>query len=93
MGKMEAENSGKLPSQAVVNPKENVSAMVLRSGKELQPINSKNEVEKKVDNEDQEISEDGIEVKSDTLVPNVTNKVVALFPSRLAKSKKDEYEK
>ena len=35
VGKLEAQNSGKLSSQAVVNLKEDVNAMMLRSGKEL----------------------------------------------------------
>ncbi|KAL0440147.1 UNVERIFIED_CONTAM: Retrovirus-related Pol polyprotein from transposon.6 [Sesamum latifolium] len=30
-------NSGKLPSQTIINPKQNASAIVLRSGKELKP--------------------------------------------------------
>ena len=35
VGKLEAQINGKLPSQAL-NPKENVSAIMLRSGKELE---------------------------------------------------------
>ncbi|XP_010684910.2 uncharacterized protein LOC104899419 [Beta vulgaris subsp. vulgaris] len=35
VNKLEAQSSGKLPSQTEVNPKRNVSAMTLRSGKEL----------------------------------------------------------
>ncbi|XP_057251700.1 uncharacterized protein LOC125498776 [Beta vulgaris subsp. vulgaris] len=35
VNKLEAQSSGKLPSQTKVNPKRNVSAMTLRSGKEL----------------------------------------------------------
>ncbi|KAL0431089.1 UNVERIFIED_CONTAM: hypothetical protein Sradi_0734900 [Sesamum radiatum] len=35
-----AQVSGKLPSQTEANPRENVSAMTLRSGKELQPAES-----------------------------------------------------
>ncbi|KAL0456419.1 UNVERIFIED_CONTAM: hypothetical protein Slati_0981100 [Sesamum latifolium] len=33
-----AQSSGKLPSQTESNPRENVSAMTLRSGKELKPV-------------------------------------------------------
>ena len=33
----EARSSGNLPSQTVVNPKENVSALTLRSGRQVQP--------------------------------------------------------
>ncbi|XP_048492418.1 uncharacterized protein LOC125493273 [Beta vulgaris subsp. vulgaris] len=35
MNRLEAQNSGKLPSQTEVNPKKNVSVVTLRSGKEL----------------------------------------------------------
>ncbi|WP_216668092.1 hypothetical protein, partial [Proteus mirabilis] len=34
--RMEARASGKLPSQPEINPKENVSVMTLRSGKQLE---------------------------------------------------------
>ncbi|KAK4394448.1 Retrovirus-related Pol polyprotein from transposon opus [Sesamum angolense] len=37
VSKLEAQASGKLPSQTETNPRENVSAITLRSGKELQP--------------------------------------------------------
>ena len=32
----EAQSSGKLPSQTIVNPRENASAIILRSGKEVE---------------------------------------------------------
>ena len=35
MSKLEAQGSGKLSSQTVVNPRENASAVTLRNGKEL----------------------------------------------------------
>ena len=40
VGKLEAQMNGKLPSQAL-NPKENVSVIMLRSGKELEEKRSK----------------------------------------------------
>ena len=40
VGKLEAQINGKLPSQAL-NPKENVSAIMLQSGKELERQRSK----------------------------------------------------
>jgi hypothetical protein len=40
VGKLEAQMNGKLSSQAL-NPKENVSAIILRSGKELKDKRSK----------------------------------------------------
>ncbi|XP_073129708.1 uncharacterized protein [Henckelia pumila] len=56
ISKLEAQNSSRLPSQTVVNPKENVSAITLRSGKELQiqdglvkePVETEREKESKV---------------------------------------------
>ncbi|KAH9717584.1 hypothetical protein KPL71_021883 [Citrus sinensis] len=41
MSKIEARTSGKLPSQPEINPKENASAMSLRSGKQLEPLLAK----------------------------------------------------
>ncbi|KAJ9173939.1 hypothetical protein P3X46_017022 [Hevea brasiliensis] len=35
VSKLEAQGSGKLPSQTIMNPRENVNAIVLRSGKEV----------------------------------------------------------
>ena len=35
VGMIEAQGSGKIPSQIVINPKENVSAITLRGGKQL----------------------------------------------------------
>ncbi|XP_068666539.1 uncharacterized protein [Aristolochia californica] len=51
---LEAQSSGKLPSQTVANPRENASAIILRSGKEVEipvkaaPASSKQEKEKNV---------------------------------------------
>ena len=36
MGKLEAQSSGKLPSQTIINPRENVSAISLRSGRKIE---------------------------------------------------------
>ena len=36
ISRLEAQSSRKLPSQTVINPKENASAIVLRSGKEVE---------------------------------------------------------
>ena len=36
ISQLEAQSSRKLPSQMVVNPRENASAIVLRSGKEVE---------------------------------------------------------
>ena len=53
VGKLEAQMNGKLPSQAL-NPKENVSAIMLRSGKEIEEQRSKQiemEKEEEIENE------------------------------------------
>ena len=36
ISQLEAQSSRKLPSQMVVNPRENASAIILRSGKEVE---------------------------------------------------------
>ena len=54
ISRLKAQTSGKLPSQTVVNPRENASAIILRSGKEVEipekatPASSKQEKEKNV---------------------------------------------
>ncbi|XP_057247527.1 uncharacterized protein LOC130589912 [Beta vulgaris subsp. vulgaris] len=57
MNRLEAQNSGKLPSQTEVNPKKNVSAVTLRSGKELIDHASEKSkvVEEKTRVEDEEV--------------------------------------
>ena len=36
ISRLEVQSSGKLPSQTVVNPRENASAIILRSGKDVE---------------------------------------------------------
>ncbi|XP_073025210.1 uncharacterized protein [Primulina eburnea] len=94
--KLEAQNSGKLPSQTVVNPKENASAMVLRSGKEIDQKNTsptKVTEEKSTNEEIKGESEKEPKVNSKPLSSTISNAVVPPFPSRLEKSKKMDYEK
>ncbi|KAL4368664.1 hypothetical protein GQ457_05G022790 [Hibiscus cannabinus] len=91
MSKLEAQNSGKLPSQTEVNPRENCNAISLRSGKEI-PSGS-------IPHSEAETSEDG-EIKiSSNVSPKVTfDPPLSLssytplppFPSRLSKPKEDE---
>ena len=38
MDKLEAQSSGKLPSQTIINPWENASVISLRSGKEIESL-------------------------------------------------------
>ncbi|XP_019051551.1 PREDICTED: uncharacterized protein LOC104587430 [Nelumbo nucifera] len=89
INRLEVQSSGKLPSQMVVNPKENVSAIFLRSGKEVEtpakpaPASSKQEQEK-------DIIPDDNEVPKRKFPPLSDYKVVPPFPHALAGSKKDE---
>ncbi|XP_010279242.1 PREDICTED: uncharacterized protein LOC104613215 [Nelumbo nucifera] len=86
---LEAQSLGKLPSQTVVNPKENVSAIVLRSGKEVEtpakaaPALSKQEKEKDIIPNDDEVPKCKFPTLSDY-------KPVPPFPHALAEFRKDE---
>ncbi|XP_073061693.1 uncharacterized protein [Primulina eburnea] len=96
VSKLEAQNSGKLPSQTVANPKENASAMVLRSGKQIDQKNTsptKNTEEKSTNEEIEGESEKEPKVNSKSFSSTISNAVVPPFPSRLEKSKKMDYEK
>ncbi|XP_075494810.1 uncharacterized protein LOC142532384 [Primulina tabacum] len=96
VSKLEAQNSGKLASQTVVNPKENASAMVLRSGKEIDQKNTsptKDTEEKSTTEEIEGESEKQPKVNSKSFLSTGSNAVVPPFPSRLEKSKKLDYEK
>ena len=96
VSKLEAQGSGKLPSQTIINPRENASAITLRNGRELEPFIAKSadsaktvQKETKADSDDVNLSK----VKSQPVVGNSTNFVPLPFPSRLSKSKKEEQEK
>ncbi|XP_031096961.1 uncharacterized protein LOC116001211 [Ipomoea triloba] len=84
VSRLEAQSSGKLPSQTVVNPRENASAIVLRSGKEIEgPAN----VTPSVDQEKEETSNNE---NSQGKFPNPSdNKPTPPFPQALLKSKKE----
>ncbi|XP_010268950.1 PREDICTED: uncharacterized protein LOC104605763 [Nelumbo nucifera] len=89
ISRLEAQSLGKLPSQTVVNPKENVSAIVLRSGKQVEaparaaPALSNQEKEK-------DITPDGDEVPKRKFPPLSDYKPVPPFPNALAGYRKDE---
>ena len=92
VGKLENQNSGRLPSQPKVNPKQNVSAITLRSGKELkEPVKrgtkfaGEDDIEKEM-----ELPPANTSATSQTKSPLV---IPPPFPSRLAKSKKEQQEK
>ncbi|GJS32398.1 DNA-directed DNA polymerase [Tanacetum coccineum] len=93
VNRLESQASGKLPSQTINNPKHNVSAITLRSGKVLeeQPLKpSKRDLEKEI------VKEGSV---SQTLQPQETNrplddiKILPPFPHRFSKSRKQEQEK
>ncbi|XP_019055703.1 PREDICTED: uncharacterized protein LOC104611813 [Nelumbo nucifera] len=89
ISRLEAQSSGKLPSQTVVNPRQNASAIVLRSGKEVEipagaaPASSKQEKEKNVIPNDDD-------VPKHKFPPLFYYKPVPPFPQALAESRKDE---
>ncbi|XP_071939053.1 uncharacterized protein [Coffea arabica] len=93
--RLESQNQGKLPSQPELNPK-NVSAMTLRSGKEIQrpePVIHKDKDEEKIENEFEREDSNGADPK---VLPDPINTVKTNpppFPSRLEKSKKQDKEK
>ncbi|KAL0364734.1 UNVERIFIED_CONTAM: hypothetical protein Sangu_0571000 [Sesamum angustifolium] len=87
------ESQGKLPSQTVINPKQNASAIVLRSGKELQENRDENSTkrghaqQRKPEKEVEIPREQDDETKEDNPKVLITKPP---FPERFAKSKKDE---
>ncbi|XP_052181983.1 uncharacterized protein LOC127794775 [Diospyros lotus] len=85
------ESQGKLPSQTVINPKQNASAITLRSGKELEePSKMKQRIlgeesEKEVVPQPQTDKPKGLNIEQPKAL--VTNPP---FPTRLNKSEKEE---
>ncbi|XP_027108784.2 uncharacterized protein [Coffea arabica] len=95
INRLESQVQGKLPSQPELNPK-NVSAMTLRSGKEIlgpEPVIPKDKDEKKIENEIERENSNGADQKvlPDPIITVKTNPPP--FPSRLEKSKKRDKEK
>ncbi|XP_027150163.1 uncharacterized protein LOC113759784 [Coffea eugenioides] len=95
LNRLESQMQGKLPSQPELNPK-NVSAMTLRSGKEVQGSNplipkdkDKDRIEKELEEEDKDNKNS--KVVPDPLIPVRTNPPP--FPSRLEKPMKQDKEK
>ena len=94
---LEVQSSGKLPSQTIVNPRENASTIVLRNSKEVKipvkasPASLKQEKEqnvvanKNVPNDDK--------VPKHKFPPLSNYKLVPPFPQALAKSRKYEQNK
>ncbi|XP_027182216.1 uncharacterized protein LOC113780634 [Coffea eugenioides] len=95
INRLDSQNQGKLPSQPELNPK-NVSAMTLRSGKEIQgpePVIPKDKDEEKIENELERENSNGADLKvlPDPVITVKTNPPP--FPSRLEKPKKQDKEK
>ncbi|XP_071927584.1 uncharacterized protein [Coffea arabica] len=95
INRLEFQIQGKLSSQPELNPK-NVSAMTLRSGKEVrgpEPVTPKDKDEKKIEKEFEREDSNGANPKvlPDPLITVKTNP--PSFPSRLEKSKKQDKEK
>ncbi|XP_027171423.1 uncharacterized protein LOC113770988 [Coffea eugenioides] len=95
INRLESQVNGRLPSQPELNLK-NVSAMTLRSGKEIQgpePMIPKDKDEEKIENELEREDSNGADLKvlPDPIITVKTNPPP--FPCRLEKSKKQDKEK
>ncbi|XP_071900894.1 uncharacterized protein [Coffea arabica] len=95
INRLESQVQGKLPSQPEANPK-NVSAMTLRSGKEVQrpePVIPKDKDEERIEKELEEEGRDNKNVKVPSNPIPTTKTNPPPFPSRLEKPKKQDKEK
>ena len=94
VGRLEAQGSGKLPSQTVINPKENASAISLRSGKTLDEAHKElvqNGKEKDLSLEKDDATTSREDTPSRKVISNssIPINVSSLpFPSRFATTKK-----
>ncbi|KAL5556378.1 hypothetical protein UlMin_038614 [Ulmus minor] len=99
VGRLEAQGSGKLPSQTVINPKENASAISLRSGKTLdeahkEPVQNGKEKYLSIEKDDATTSKEDTPPRKVISNPSIPINVSSLpFPSRFATTKKEEHEK
>ncbi|KAL0404482.1 UNVERIFIED_CONTAM: hypothetical protein Sradi_2089000 [Sesamum radiatum] len=91
VNQLAAQASGKLPSQTEANPRENVSAMILRSGNEVQPAEP---IPTKAKGKE-EIHDDTVphtdKVDSNSVPPPSSNTCALPFPYRISKSREDEH--
>ncbi|XP_024043124.1 uncharacterized protein LOC112099856 [Citrus clementina] len=92
MSCLESQVSGRLPSQSDVNLKQNASAVILRSGKELQEPSKKvtKRIEDELENNELMPKSQDAQLTRAKPLPVV---IPPHFPSRFAKSKKEEQEK
>ena len=92
VSRLESQALWRLPSQSEVNPKQNVNAVILRSGKELQEPSKK--VTKHVEDE---LEKNELMPQSQDAQPTRAKPLPIVipppFPSRFAKSNKEEQEK
>ena len=94
ISRLEAQSSGKLPSQTVVNPREQASAIILRSGKEIAipvkvaPTSPEHEKGKEVVADKEIPKEDDTPKSKFSSFPDY--KPVPPFPQALAESRKHE---
>jgi hypothetical protein len=97
ISQLEAQSSGKLPTQTVINPRENASAIVLRSGKEVEipvktaPASSKQEKKKNVVADKNVPNDDDVPKRK--FPPLSDYKPVPPFPQALTESRKYERNK
>ena len=98
MGKLEAQGSGKLPSQTIINLWKNANIISLRSEKEVEssiqnPSNavSKDKVESEAENK--KTTEQPLEVQSKPKSNTFANCIPLPFSIRRNRSKKEELEK
>ncbi|XP_027171986.1 uncharacterized protein LOC113771612 [Coffea eugenioides] len=95
VNRLDSQGKGKLPSQPEVNPK-NVSAMTLRSGKEVEgpaPVAPKDKNEDRIE---KELEEEGTPGTNEEVLRNPVGPVKPNpppFPSRLERPKKQDKEK
>ncbi|KAL0334114.1 UNVERIFIED_CONTAM: hypothetical protein Sangu_1567600 [Sesamum angustifolium] len=93
VSKLEAQASRKPPSQTKTNPKDNVSAITLRRGKELQPTGStpkKARIEKNTLDETDALHN---KVDSNLVPPPPSNTCALSFAYRMPKSKEEKHER
>ncbi|XP_068666490.1 uncharacterized protein [Aristolochia californica] len=97
ISRLEAQSLGKLPSQTVINPRETASAIILRSGKEVEipvkaaPASLEQEKEKNVIAKRNIPNDDDVPMRN--FPPLSDYKPVPPFPQALADSRKDEQNK
>ncbi|XP_071928221.1 uncharacterized protein [Coffea arabica] len=95
INRLESQGQGKLPSQPKVNPK-NVSAMTLRSGREVEGPKLMTSKDKSEDRIEKELEKEGIGKTNSEVTPEPIIKIRSnspYFPSKLEKSKKQDKEK